>query len=80
VPFRLAQFPAYRMSRYALTKQQILIILEVIMAAPVSSTAATASSIADIYLAMEQENEINQANTIAKIATMGLKAAKDIVG
>ena len=50
------------------------------MAAPVSSTAATASSIADIYLAMEQENEINQANTIAKIATMGLKAAKDIVG
>ncbi|CAN7660740.1 hypothetical protein ACTJLC_30290 [Paraburkholderia sp. 22099] len=50
------------------------------MSAPVSSAAATNSSTAEIYQAMAEENEINKANTLAKIATMGLKAAKDIVG
>ncbi|PMS24823.1 hypothetical protein C0Z16_30240 [Paraburkholderia rhynchosiae] len=48
--------------------------------APVSGAAATTSSVADIYQAMAEENEINKANTLAKIATMGMKAAKDIVG
>jgi len=51
-----------------------------IMSAPVSSAAATGSSVSEIYQAMAEENEINKANTLAKIATMGLKAAKDIVG
>jgi len=46
----------------------------------VSGAASTTSSISDIYQAMAEENEINQANTIAKLATMGPKAAKDIVG
>ncbi|MBW0447169.1 hypothetical protein EN871_24000 [bacterium M00.F.Ca.ET.228.01.1.1] len=46
----------------------------------VSGSAATSSSISDIYQAMAEENEINKANTLAKLATMGLKAAKDIVG
>ena len=47
---------------------------------PPTDVGATGSSIADIYKAMGEENEINKANTTAKLATMGLKAAKDIVG
>lgn len=46
----------------------------------VSGAAATGSSVSDIYQAMAEENAINQANTLAKLATMGPKAAKDIVG
>ncbi|HWW07919.1 hypothetical protein [Collimonas sp.] len=33
-----------------------------------------------IEAAAAAENEINLANTLAKVHTMGLKAAKDIVG
>ncbi|WP_179950218.1 hypothetical protein [Burkholderia sp. MSMB1826] len=49
-------------------------------AAQATAAGGTGASIADIYQAMEEENEINRANTIAKLTTMGPKAAKDIVG
>ena len=40
----------------------------------------TGAQIAEIEAAAAAENEINLANTLAKVHTMGLKAAKDIVG
>lgn len=42
--------------------------------------ALPATQIAVIAAAAEVENAINTATLLAKIATMGLKAAKDIVG
>lgn len=47
---------------------------------PVSGAAATSSSVSVIYQSMAEENEINNANTLAKLFTMGPKASKDIVG
>jgi hypothetical protein len=38
------------------------------------------AQIAEIEAAAEAENAINLANTLAKVNTMGLKAAKDVVG
>ncbi|HWW07917.1 hypothetical protein, partial [Collimonas sp.] len=40
----------------------------------------TGAQIAEIEAAAAAENAINLANTLAKVHTMGLKAAKDIVG
>ncbi|AMP07019.1 hypothetical protein [Collimonas pratensis] len=39
-----------------------------------------AAQIAEIEAAAAAENAINLANTLAKVHTMGLKAAKDVVG
>ncbi|MEM4985760.1 hypothetical protein V8G57_00020 [Collimonas sp. H4R21] len=38
------------------------------------------AQIAEIKAAADAENAINLANTLAKVNTMGLKAAKDVVG